>query len=533
MKRKQKIPVITKRIVTAIIVVGFLLCTAIATVGYRAFSRQFRIQYDENIRSIADAARETLNPDRFAQYLANPVVDDEYKAVMKILQDFVDKFNLNLIYVSAIEAPEYSHITYLYNAVKKDGKWKPFPLGYSEVYVEPEHNASAKRVYENGETIVRHTLKTRSGSHITAMVPVYDSQGKVIAVLGAQKSIQQFVNAGQNYMRLVLIVEVVFGIVFFLVFTLYFSLVFIRPLTQITRETDHFASYGGEPADHLLSIKNRDEIGTLAHSVHQMEYDVCQNIKQLTEVTAEKERISTELSVATKIQLDALPKEYPAFPERKDFDVFATMSPAKEVGGDLYDYMLLDDDHLLFSVGDVSGKGVPAALFMMTAKTFIDSYAEQKLSPKEIIERTNAQLCRGNETGLFVTVWLGILTFSTGELRYVNAGHPFPVLCHNGQFSYLREKPNFVVGGMEGLAYTEHSVTLSKGDSIFVYSDGVTEATDANDQLFGEERLMQAMQSTKKLNVPDTLTAVRKSIDEFVGEAEQFDDITMLQFSWK
>ena len=128
---------------------------------------------------------------------------------------------------------------------------------------------------------------------------------------------------------------------------------------------------------------------------------------------------------------------------------------------------------------------------------------------------------------------LGILTFSTGELRYVNAGHPFPVLCHNGEFSYLREKPNFVVGGMEGLAYTEHSVTLSKGDSIFVYSDGVTEATDANDQFFGEERLMQAMQSTKELNVPDTLTAVRKSIDEFVGEAEQFDDITMLQFSWK
>ena len=255
-------------------------------------------------------------------------------------------------------------------------------------------------------------------------------------------------------------------------------------------------------------------------------------ISELTSVTAEKERISTELNLAAKIQLESLPKGYPAFPGRNDFDLFASMSPAKEVGGDLYDYMLVDDDHLMLVVGDVSGKGVPAALFMMTAKTLLDSGAQHGLSPKEIFETTNNQLCKGNESDLFVTCWLGILTFSTGELRFVNAGHPYPVLCHEGNFSYVKTNPNFVLGGMEGLPYKEHSINLVKGDRLFVCTDGVTEATNTKEELFGEDRLLSAMQKTGNMNAPDTLTSVRKDIDDFVGEAEQFDDITMLQFIW-
>ena len=206
------------------------------------------------------------------------------------------------------------------------------------------------------------------------------------------------------------------------------------------------------------------------------------------------------------------------------------MTPAKEVGGDLFDYVLLDQDHLMLVVGDVSGKGVPAALFMMTAKTLISSYAEQGLSPKEIFERTNNQLCKGNEENLFVTCWLGIFTFSRGELKYVNAGHPFPVLYQNKKFSFLSEKPNFVLGGMEGLPYKEYSITLGKGDRIFVYTDGVTEATNSEEKLFGDDRLLEAVQGSQEKNAPDTLTQIQSQIDSFVGEADQFDDITMLQF---
>ncbi len=531
--KNRKIPVITKRISLAVITSGFLLCSIIAFVAYRAFNQQFRIQYDNNIRSISEAARETLNPDKFEHYLATKEKDDDYIRVQKILQDFVNKFDLNMIYVSFVEAPDYKNITYIYNPVKEGSRFKEFSLGYSENYVEPEYNLSAKRVFENGECIVRHTLKTRSGSHITAMIPVYDTKGKIIAVLGAQKSIQHFVNAGRMYMRIVVFVECFFGIAFFILFTMYFSKAFIKPLTLITKETDHFASYGGEPSDTLLSIKDHDEIGILAHSVHQMEYDVCKNIAELTNMTAEKERISTELSVAAKIQSDMLPKEYPPFPTRKDFDLFALMTPAKEVGGDLYDYLLLDEDHLMITVGDVSGKGVPAALFMGKCKVLLDFYAYLKLSPAEIFNRANNQLCKGNDSGLFVTCWLGIFTFSTGELHFVNAGHTHPILYHDNKFDYIKVKPNIFLGGIENFKYHEESIKLSKGDRIFIYTDGVTEATNQNRELFEEERLLSAIKETSEMNAPDTIKSIRNKIDEFAGEVEQFDDITMLQFEWK
>ena len=408
MGKFKRIPVITKKVAVAVMISGFLLCSAIALVGYQAFNSQFRKQYDSNIRSIASAACECLNPDEFENYLSTKNKDEAWDGVNKILQDFVDKFDLNLLYVSHVEGDNYTEITYFFNPVKKGGKWTEFPFLYSEHYEEPNYNKSAKRVFENGETIVRHTFKTRSGSHITAMTPVRNSSGQIVAVLGAQKSIQEYVNAGHKYMQLIIVVEILFAALFFALFTFYFSHFLIKPLAMITHETDHFASYGGKPSDKLLEIKNHDEIGILAHSVHQMEYDICRNMEELKNVTAEKERISTELSVAAKIQSDMLPKDYPAYPDRKDFDLYATMTPAKEVGGDLYDYILLDPDHLMITVGDVSGKGVPAALFMGKSKVLFALYALLGLKPKEIFERANVQLCKGNDSGLFVTCWLGI-----------------------------------------------------------------------------------------------------------------------------
>ena len=530
MGKFHRIPIITRKVAVAVMLAGFLLCTAIALVGYFSFNKQFRKQYDSDIRSIAAAACECVNPDEFANYLSSGNKDSEWDDINKILQDFVDKFELNLLYVSHVEGENYTEITYFYNPVKRNDKWTEFPFLYSEHYEEPNYTKSARRVFEQGETIVRHTFKTRSGSHITAMTPVRDSSGQIVAVLGAQKNIQEYVNAGRNYLHLIILVEILFAALFFALFTFYFSHFLIKPLTLITSETDHFASYGGQPSDKLLEITNHDEIGILAHSVHQMEYEVCKNMEELKTVTAEKERISTELSVAAKIQSDMLPKEYPPFPDRTDFDLYATMTPAKEVGGDLYDYIMLDPDHLMITVGDVSGKGVPAALFMGKSKVLFALYALLGLSPQEIFERANVQLCKGNESGLFVTCWLGIYTFSTGELKFVNAGHPFPVLYQNGEFSYLKTKPNFVLGSMEYMPYPEHSINLKSGDRIFLYTDGVTEANNSENQLFGDDRLLEAIQKTENLSAPDTLKKVRESIDSFTGSAEQFDDITMLSF---
>lgn len=525
---KRKLPVLTKKIVLNVVIAGFILCSLIFFAGFIAYSRQFHTQYDKNIRSVAATVVECLNPDSFETYLETQTPDAQYEEINNILQYFVEQFDLNLIYVSAVEPPDYTRITYIYNPVKKGGKHSPFPLGFFEVYEEPDYNSSARRVFENGETVVRHTMKTRSGSHITAMLPVRNSAGKIVAVLGAQKDIQEFVAARHKYINAVVLVEILFAILFVIFFSGFFNLHFIKPVVTITRETDHFASYGGEPSEVLMNIHPKDELGVLAHSVHQMECDVNRNIKQITQMTEEKYRLSTELELATKIQRGVLPKGYPAFPDCKSFDLFASMDPAKEVGGDLYDYHMLDSDHLMITVGDVSGKGIPAALFMMIVKTLLATHAKQGLSPSRIFEITNGQLCKNNVMDMFVTCWLGIITLSTGELCYVNAGHPFPVLLRDGNASLVETKPNLMLAGMDGIPYQEHTIKLQKGDSLLVYTDGVTEATDTRQQLFGETRLLESLRNCSDLDAPLLIKKVRATIDLFVGGAEQFDDITML-----
>lgn len=214
------------------------------------------------------------------------------------------------------------------------------------------------------------------------MLPVKDSSGKIVAVIGAEKNTQEYVSAKHQFMNFVVTVEILFALLSVLLFGSFVNRRFIHPIMVVTHEANQFAKNGGEPSDRLRSIKAKDEILTLAHSVLQMEMDIKNYIVNLSEVTAEKERIETEIGVASRIQVAMLPKV--TFPDRRDFELFATMNPAKEVGGDLYDYFLLDEDHLLLTVGDVSGKGIPAALFMVVVKTLIHSYAEQKMSLAEI-----------------------------------------------------------------------------------------------------------------------------------------------------
>jgi sigma-B regulation protein RsbU (phosphoserine phosphatase) len=246
-------------------------------------------------------------------------------------------------------------------------------------------------------------------------------------------------------------------------------------------------------------------------------------------VTAEKERIGTELSVATGIQAGMLPSTFPMYPERTQFDVYASMTPAKEVGGEFYDIFMVDDDHLALVMADVSGKGIPAALFMVVSKTLIKNRTMMGGTPAEILADVNNQLIEGNESDMFVTVWLGILTISTGHMIEANAGHENPVIRHdNGEVELLERKHGFVLGGMEGMRYKDDEFDLAPGDAIFVYTDGVPEATDADEQLYGSGRMMEALKNASDGTPEKLLESVRESVEEFVGEAPQFDDLTML-----
>lgn len=240
-------------------------------------------------------------------------------------------------------------------------------------------------------------------------------------------------------------------------------------------------------------------------------------------------RIDKELEFAKNIQSSALPRVFPAFPQHKEFDIYATMNPAKEVGGDFYDFYLTHDDTLHFLIADVSGKGIPAAMFMMRAKTELKSLTETDLPIDEVFTRGNAALCEGNDAGMFVTAWQGGVSLADGSVRFANAGHNPPLVRHaDGSFEYLRSRVGFVLAGMDGVRYKPQEMSLAPGDTVFLYTDGVTEAQNAAQELFGEERLLTAINEKEFADMEELCRHIKARVDEFVGDAPQFDDITMV-----
>lgn len=282
--------------------------------------------------------------------------------------------------------------------------------------------------------------------------------------------------------------------------------------------------------DQRTDVTTDDEIGSLARSFNFMTESLQHYIVDLKEVTAKEERIASELSVATQIQAHMLPTE---FPREKDYTIYATMDPAKEVGGDFYDFFMVDKDHLAMVMADVSGKGVPAALFMAVAKALIKIRTMMGGSPSQILYDVNNQLCEGNDAGLFVTVWMGILDLNTGKGIAANAGHEHPTIRRkDGKYELVVYRHSPSVACMEGIRFREHEFQMYPGDSLYVYTDGVPEATDAHNELFGTDRMLEALNADPNAAPEQLLKNVRAAIDRFVGEAEQFDDITMLSMDY-
>ena len=276
------------------------------------------------------------------------------------------------------------------------------------------------------------------------------------------------------------------------------------------------------------------EVGELAVSLSQMIRNIEVYIENLTTMTADKERIGAELSIATHIQSSMLPCIFPAFPDRKEFDVYATMNPAKEVGGDFYDFFMVDERHVAVVMADVSGKGVPAALFMVIGKTLIKDHTQPGISLGSVFSDVNNLLCDSNSEGMFITAFEGVLDLATGEFAYVNAGHETPYICRKGEgFEAYKVHPGFVLAGMEDMRYKEGRMQLAVGDRIFLYTDGVPEATNADNEMYGNERLHNVLNEYKDEALEELLTKVKADVDSFVREAPQFDDITMLCLEYK
>ena len=279
----------------------------------------------------------------------------------------------------------------------------------------------------------------------------------------------------------------------------------------------------------LSRVNSKNEIGELTKDIIELTEEIDNYVDEIETITSEKQRIESELDMARRIQLSMMPNLFPPFPERKEFYLHAYVDPAREVGGDFYDYFFIDDDHLCLVIADVSGKGVPAALFMMAAKIILKSSAMQGKSPAEILTATNRAICENNPQDMFVTVWLGVLELSTGNLTAVNAGHEYPAVKRaDGRFEVIKTKHGLFIGGMDNVTYKEYELDLKPGDKIFVYTDGLPEATDSAGEMFGMDRMTDALNEYLDEKPRPLIEGMRESVNKFVKDAEQFDDITMM-----
>ena len=330
---------------------------------------------------------------------------------------------------------------------------------------------------------------------------------------------------------------VVMAVIFFILFMIGRFVIWTRILDPVSQIIDTIGKYAKDKSDGTiddfyfghLQIHTGDEFEALSVILGNMEMDIATSEQKLIRATAEKQRINTELDIANQIQANMLPTIFPPYPDRNDFEIYATMEPAKEVGGDFFDFHLIDQDHLGIVMADVSGKGIPAALFMMSSMIVIDNMSTLSYSPKQVLEMSNKKICEMGLVDMFVTVWFGILDLKTGVVTAANAGHEYPAICQpGGEFALMKAKHGFVVGGMEDIEYQEYTFTLKKGAALFLYTDGVPEAADAENKLYGTERMIAALNKNKELPPKKLLKEVRSDISSFVGSAPQFDDLTML-----
>ena len=517
----------------ALLVLGIL----IGAVGLYSFSSAFRNEYSTSTFHMARTAAALINGDLLDDYLSE-LRKPEYVADKLELDEYCKDMNVSLVYVISVDRSDYGRFASVFNAVNNsvdNTNYSPWELGFKRNTTNDEYRRKYRAIYEEGsefETIYRTRTTDGQHPHITTLVPVHGSGGQVKGILCVQRPMRELNDAIRSYLTVVTASTLLLGLLTGLLTALHTKKQFVAPVERISAEAARFAREN-TIAEPLGSISRIDEISELAASIDTLEADMVNYMQSLTKVTAEKERINTELALAGAIQENVLPNEFPAFPDRSDFDIFASMTPARMVGGDFYNFVLVDDDHLAMWIADVSGKGIPAALFMMASSIILTGRTRLGGSPAQILSQVNNNLCEKNTAEMFVTAWLGILELSTGRLVAANAGHEYPVLCSKGRFELVKDKHGFVLGGMENMKYTEYELMLEPGDKLFVYSDGVPEATDETNAMFGTERMLDALNSAKDGSPEQVIETVKSAVDGFVNGATQFDDITMLCMEYK
>ncbi len=509
----------------SLVLLSVALITALSLVISASYREDMERKYSDTAFNTATIVADLIDGDRVPAYRETLEKDEYYEQIRQRLQRIRSTVGVRYLYVVVPEDVQ----VYIWDT-GEEGDSGVCDLGDREEFYGGGYEVMHAALENSEERTILVTNNQTYGYLASAYVPILDSEKRPVALASVDISLDQINHQIAHFTFL--ISGISFGVILLaaILYFIYIRRSLIRPITMLEEDTSHLVR---DRMENLSEFRNRiqtgDELQSLGETFEGMTRELDTYIHNLESVTAEKERIGAELDLATQIQADMLPRIFPPWPERTDVDIYATMDPAKEVGGDFYDFFLVDKNHLALVMADVSGKGVPAALFMVIAKTLIKNRAQQGDDPSRILENVNNQLCEGNEAELFVTVWLAIVDLRTGKGLAANAGHEHPVLRRaNGAWELVEYRHSVAVAAMEGLPFRQHEFELFPGDSLFVYTDGVPEATNAENELFGTDRMLAALNSEPDATPEKLIGNVRREIDAFVREAPQFDDITMM-----
>ena len=535
-------------LIFAIVIFTIALSFCLGLIGYKTFYGGMIKKYKTYEETVLNLVISDFDWDAVAVSIQNQEEDEAIQALRARLNYIKSNSEISYLYMlEPLNTNEIDNMRYICEGytpaevergedVVKFGKMSgsEYPVEVAADYLNFFNNSKKDEFWY-------YPNKTEWGYVFTTSRVVRSSTGKPLGVLSVDIYMSDIGRTLRIFPLVIFTASLIFSVIFILILTLWLEKRVVIPLSKLQKSAEQFLKSSHDKSDPASltftapDIKTKDEIEDLSTALLTMASDLKSYMKNLMHETAEKERIGAELNVATHIQSSMLPIIFPPFPSKEEVDIFASMTPAKEVGGDFYDFFMVDDRHIAIVVADVSGKGVPAALFMVIGKTLIKDHTTPGMDPAEVFMKVNNLLCESNGAELFITAFEGVLDIVTGEFRFVDAGHEPPYIWHDGKFTAHRVKPDFVLAGFEGTKYASGSIFLEPGDKILEYTDGVNEATNANNELYGDERLNAVLNRDNcgAKSCKDIISTVKADIDRFVADAPQFDDITMLCLEFK
>ena len=555
----EKMSRISHKVVIWFILLGTLLCLLISVAGLFQYNKSIQRIYNATAYDTAEIALSFTSPDELSRLaslargynegsidesiIKEEIASPRYQELYSRIRSLREAIDANDVFIFIIDMEELES----YSGTKEG--WLPL-LYLVDCYVEeeslfelgdagafnPKYIDALSRIARTGERVKGYFISDGDyGYNTSALLPV--PAGDDLAIIAVEIPMRTLNSELRTYIIGSVAITIVVVAAIIVLFYLSFEKMFVSPIKRMADAASNFISGDANAAMTSsiasLEVNSDDELAVLCDSLKQMERNIITYMENLQSMTAERERISTELGVARHIQTSMLPCIFPKFPNSADFDIYATMMPGKEVGGDFYDFFMVDETHIAIVIADVSGKGVPSALFMLIGKMLIKERTLPGADLGEVFSKVNDLLCDANSDNLFITAFEGVLDLETGRLYYVNAGHEMPFLCMGGKFEAQEIKPGLVLAGFKGIKYTMSEFILKPGDKIFLYTNGIPEAESISMEPFGMARLGNSLNRNAKLSPYAIISAVNQNVRAFLIDAPQLDDIAMLCLEYK